>query len=81
MKLVNDFVGAGMSIIVLLSNLGLYPQKLEVKKDLQKEIQLKIKESDEEPKKMTVEFKPLERFEFDSEGREVYYEDLSFACA
>ncbi len=77
MKLVNDFVGAGMSIIVLLSNLGLYPQKLEVKKDLHKEIQLKIKESDEEFKNMTVEFKPLERFEFDSEGRETYYEDLS----
>ena len=62
---------------MLFSNSGVYSQKVDVNKDLHKEIQLKTKETDEQSRTMTVKFSPLERFEFDSEGREIYYEDLS----
>ncbi len=51
--------------------------QLAPKAGLEKEVCLKINEGDSESRTLVREFKPLERYVFDAEGREILYEDLS----
>ncbi|MCR5217879.1 hypothetical protein [Treponema sp.] len=50
---------------------------LELQETVQKEVHLKIHENDGESKLLNSRFQPLERYLYDSQGREIYYDDLS----